>query len=250
MTAPRTFALAISFMALAIDCSRNAQAQSASTASNTTRVTAMEAQATIEARQEQRLAEAWGLKREEWTRYRELMRGPLGIYSPNLDPLTALGVEARSEDERKRYARLQARMEGVRVQKLLAYQRAYDDAWKQLYPNQPRVKLSHGPQAAHVEHAPQTDTRLAVFVKADCPACDARVLALARASRPFDLYMVGTRGDDAVIRAWASRIGIDPKTVRARTITLNHDAGRWLQVGDGRALPAVLHRVNGQWQRE
>lgn len=249
MTRPGSLALVI-LLALAIPTSRHAHAQSASTLSSATRVTTTESQATLDARQEQRLAEAWGLKREEWTRYRELMRGPMSIYSPNLDPLTALGVEARSEEERKRYAQLQARMEGVRVQKLLAYQRAYDEAWKQLYPALPRVRLSQDREQQHAAPASATDGHLAVFIKADCPACDARVLTLAATGHAFDLYMIGTRGDDAAIRAWASRIGIDPKKVRARTITLNHDAGRWLQVGDGGPLPAVLHRVNEQWQRE
>lgn len=249
MTRQGSLALAV-VIALAIAPSRNAHAQSASTISSATRVTTTESQTTLDARQEQRLAEAWGLKREEWTRYRELIRGPLGIYSPNLDPLTALGIEARSEEERKRYAQLQARMEGVRVQKLLAYQRAYDEAWKQLYPTLPRVRLNQGREQAHEAPVSATDGHPAVFIKADCPACDARVLALQAAGRAFDLYMIGTRGNDAAIRAWASRIGIDPTKVRARTITLNHDAGRWLQVGDGGALPAVLHRVNGLWQRE
>ncbi|HNH65053.1 MAG TPA: TIGR03759 family integrating conjugative element protein, partial [Thauera aminoaromatica] len=56
---------------------------------------------------DERLARDWGLRPEEWARYRQLMQGPLGIYSPNLDPLTALGIEARSDEERNRYAELQ-----------------------------------------------------------------------------------------------------------------------------------------------
>ena len=43
---------------------------------------------------ESKQAGDWGLQDEEWARYRELMRGPLGIHSPGLDPLTALGIEA------------------------------------------------------------------------------------------------------------------------------------------------------------
>ena len=39
-----------------------------------------------------RVASNWGLQPQEWARYRELMDGPLGIYSPNLDPLSALGI--------------------------------------------------------------------------------------------------------------------------------------------------------------
>ena len=48
---------------------------------------------------DERLAKDWGLRPEEWARYRQVMQGPLGIYSPNLDPLTALGIEARSDEE-------------------------------------------------------------------------------------------------------------------------------------------------------
>ena len=32
---------------------------------------------------------------------------PRGVYSPGIDPLTALGIEARSAEERRRYADLQ-----------------------------------------------------------------------------------------------------------------------------------------------
>jgi len=49
---------------------------------------------------DERQAREWGLQPEEWARYRQLMQGPLGVYSPQLDPLTALGIEARSDEER------------------------------------------------------------------------------------------------------------------------------------------------------
>lgn len=54
------------------------------------------------ARSDEQRAQDWGLRTDEWTRYRELMQGPLGVYSPSLDPLTALGIEARSDEERRR----------------------------------------------------------------------------------------------------------------------------------------------------
>ncbi|MGH8490233.1 MAG: hypothetical protein ACREXS_15530, partial [Gammaproteobacteria bacterium] len=34
----------------------------------------------------------WGLTGEDWQRYERLMTGPRGIWSPHLDPVTALGV--------------------------------------------------------------------------------------------------------------------------------------------------------------
>ncbi|HCF4366166.1 TPA: TIGR03759 family integrating conjugative element protein [Pseudomonas aeruginosa] len=223
-----------------------AWAQSPRTADS--RVVPSQVQASINSDLDERLARDWGLHPEEWSRYRQLMQGPLGIYSPNLDPLTALGIEARSDEERRRYAELQAQAEARRVEKLLAYQRAYDAAWQRLHPGMQRVNL---PGAQTPTGAANTGSgRLAVFVKADCPACEQRVRQLQAAGLAFDLYMVGSRQDDARIRQWAVKAGVEPAKVRARTITLNHDAGRWLSLGLPGDLPAVVREVDGQWQRQ
>lgn len=91
---------------------------------------------------------------------------------------------------------------------------------------------------------------LAVFVQDSCTACIARVKDLQTQKQPFDLYFVGSQGDDETIRRWAILAGIEPTSVRNRQITLNHDAGRWLGLGLGGDLPAVVREVNGQWQRQ
>jgi integrating conjugative element protein (TIGR03759 family) len=184
------------------------------------------------------------------------MAGPLGIYSPGLDPLTALGIEAQSEAERRHYAELQVQAEARRVEKLLTYQRAYDAAWQRLYPGMARVNLLGAPPNTPptlpkpAALSGPTSTRLAVFVKADCPACTARVRALQAVGTAFDLYMVDSRGEDARIRAWASEARIDPAKVKRGAITLNHDAGRWQALGLSGELPAVARQVNGKWQRQ
>ncbi len=225
--------------------SLHALAQSAPAVSTKTNLS--RTQPSVDAVLNAQQAHDWGLRPEEWARYRQLMQGPLGIYSPHLDPLTALGIEARSDEERNHYAALQVQAEARRVDKTLAYQRAYDAAWQRLFPGQPRVSLP----GAQVPGAGNTGSgRLAVFVKADCMPCEQRVQQLQAAGTPFDLYMVGSRGDDARIRQWATHAGIDPARVRARTITLNHDGGRWLSLGLPGELPAVVHEVNGQWQRQ
>jgi len=200
-------------------------------------------------RSDEQLGRNWGLGSEEWARYRELMQGPLGVHSPNIDPLTVLGIEARSDEERRRYAELQVQVEARRVEKLLAYQRAYDAAWQRLYPDLQRVALP-GAGTASVPTITAQGERIAVFVKDACPACDRVVQRLQASGTRFDLYMVGSRQDDAHIRQWATQAGIDPAKVRARTITLNHDAGRWVSLGLPGDLPAVVREVNGQWQRQ
>jgi integrating conjugative element protein (TIGR03759 family) len=200
-------------------------------------------------RADEQHAHDWGLSVDEWTRYRDLMQGPLGVYSPNIDPLTALGIEARSDQERHRYAELQVEVEARRVEKLLAYQRAYDDAWQRLHADMPRVILPDA-GAAFSPVVPAANGRIAVFVKDACPACDQAALRLQAAGMEFDIYVVDSRADDARIRAWAQRIGIGPAKVRSGRITLNHDSGRWLSLGLPGDLPAVVRQVNGQWQRQ
>ncbi|CAB5670789.1 integrating conjugative element protein, PFL_4693 family [Delftia tsuruhatensis] len=206
-----------------------------------------EAHSQLAPTEHQRLARDWGLRDEEWSRYRALMKGPLGVYSPNLDPLSVLGIEARSDAERQRYAELQVHAEARRVEKLLAYQRAYDDAWRRLKPDLARVNL---PATAPPDPAAANGARQALFVKADCTACTQWVQGWLATRKPLDLYLVGSRQDDRRIREWAQRVGIDPARVRSGAITLNHDAGRWLSLGLSGELPAVVRQVDGQWQRQ
>lgn len=236
--------LAVAFAAIFTLISAAGSAQNPRT---DTQVARSQTRTSTEAQLDERQARDWGLRAEEWSRYRQLMQGPLGVHSPTLHPLSALGIEARSDEERRHYAEQQVRIEARRVEKLLAYQRAYDDAWRRLYPGQPRVTLADAGTASG--SVPTGSGRLAVFVKDDCAACTARVKALQQAGTAFDLYMVGSRQDNVRIRRWATQAGIDPAKVRARTITLNHDGGRWLSLGLAGELPAAVQEVNGQWQR-
>ncbi|EPW2974752.1 TPA: TIGR03759 family integrating conjugative element protein [Pseudomonas aeruginosa] len=218
-----------------------AMAQSAREA----QITRSASQTSSETALEQRLARDWGLSVEDWSRYRRLMQGPLGTYSPNLDPLTALGIEARDDAERHRIAELQVRVEAQRTEKLLSYQRAYDAAFQRAYLNTPRVN----PPATQVR-TQFSAGRLALFVKDGCSPCDSRARELQAAGTPFDVYMVGSRQDDTRIRQWAARVGILPAKVRDRTITLNHDAGRWLSLGLPGELPALLLETPEGWRRQ
>lgn len=196
---------------------------------------------------DERLAGNWGLQVDEWERYQHLMQGPLGVYSANLDPLTALGIEARTDEERRRYAELQVQAEARRVEKMLVYQRAYDDAWQRLHPMLQPVDLTDAGDSLTTNRA---SGRIAIFIKDDCLPCDQRVRQLQTAGTTFDIYVVGSRQDDARIRQWAAKVGIEPAKVHAQIITLNHDAGRWLSIGLQGELPAIVREVNGLWQRQ
>lgn len=89
-----------------------------------------------------------------------------------------------------------------------------------------------------------------MFVTDSCAACTERVQALQSAGQAFDLYLIGSQNDGAKIRRLAVLDGIDPAKVRTLQITLNHDAGRWVQLGLGGELPAAVREVKGQWLRQ
>lgn len=185
----------------------------------------------------------WTLSETEWQRYESLMEGKRGIQSPGLDPLTALGIEARSATERRELAEKYVRQEYQRTENELAFQREVDAAWKRLYPGILPIGAIAGESSGVMN---DHHGRLAVFVKPDCNACDARIAALLASKRPFDIYLVGSEGRDDIVRAWARQHKIPVDRIKTRDITLNHDGGKWLQYGNG-LMPVVLQQGDKGW---
>jgi len=103
----------------------------------------------------------WGISREEYQRYQQLMDGPRGTQSPGLDPLTALGIEAQSDAERKKYAEQWVKQEFARTEKELKFQREVDAAWQRL-----GVLPVNMGNAAGIAH--DTGGRLALLKRAQC----------------------------------------------------------------------------------
>lgn len=193
-------------------------------------------------------AQEWGLSAEEYARFEALMKGRRGIQSPGLDPLTTLGIEARSDEERRRLAEKWVQQEFARAEKELAFQREVDAAWKRLYGQILPVSLgTAGATAGMVQGTAQR--RQALFVQAEnCRACDARLATLLAGKQPFDIYVLGTQGDDNRLRAWARQKNIPAERVRKREITLNHDGGLSLQYGLT-TTPVVMQQLpDGRWR--
>lgn len=184
----------------------------------------------------------WGVSQEAMQRYRELMAGPRGLQSPGLDPLSALGIEARTEAERREYADKWVKAEFARTEKELRFQRAVNAAWQRLYPQVLPVNMGDAGGIAH-----DTGGRLALFVRAkDCAVCDARLSAVLAGQRPVDIYLVDSRGDDGALRKWAKEHHIPVERVRLHDVTLNHDRGLWMRVGNG-LMPVVLQQRGDGW---
>ena len=190
----------------------------------------------------------WNLSETEWNRYQVLMQGIRGSISPaTISPIEVLGIHARDEAERSRYAEAWARLMHEDAERILAFQRAYDVAAKHLYLNEPLIDISRLPEKTVDITSFQSGDRLLFFTRPECPACDVlmnRLLKKIDAVSGIDIYLRDiASGDDAAVRAWASTHRIEPDWVRSRRITLNHDGGALDRLTQGHGeVPSVFRR--------
>ncbi len=190
----------------------------------------------------------WGLSETEWHRYKQLMQGIRGSISPpTISPIEVLGIHARDEDERRRYAELWARAMREDVDRILAFQRAYDEAGKRLYPDQQLIDVGRLPGGGDKTSALQPGDRVLFFTRPDCPACESLLNRLRKRLdwvSGIDIYVTGFKpGDDQAIRGWAADHGIDPAWVRNQRVTLNHEAGALARFTQGKGeIPYLLRR--------
>ncbi|QIB64761.1 TIGR03759 family integrating conjugative element protein [Kineobactrum salinum] len=191
-------------------------------------------------------ADQWGITVYEYQRYRQLMAGQRGLWSPDLDPITALGVSADTDAERRRFAELYVKAEFERTRRELAFQVAVDEAWKRVYPSTPRL-LPYAPSTS----AAGKTLRYALVVGKECASCEKLIInqldtLLDEASEGVDVHVVGMDGDDESLRKWVKTYPLLQSALQGGRATINHGEG----FESLRRLPAV-YRKNGadQWVR-
>jgi len=173
-------------------------------------------------------ARAWSLSETEWRRYEHLMQGIRGSVSPStLSPIEVLGIHARDEAERRQFAERWAIAMHEDAERILKFQRAYDEAAERLFPGQTLIDTTilYGgtPRATEL----RSPDRIILRVALDCPSCDAvvkRALARIEDVAGIDIYVADAGpSEQAAIRTWAKARGIKPDWVRSRRVTLNID---------------------------
>ena len=193
-------------------------------------------------------ARLWNLSETEWHRYQQLMRGIRGSISPaTISPIEVLGIHARDEAERRRYAEAWARTMYQDAGRILAFQHAYDAAAKRLYPNTPLIDINRLPARAEEGDTFNPTDRLLYFTRPGCPACDLMLNKLLKRIDEvsgIDIYLIGVeQSDDGAVRAWAASHKLNPEWVRSRRITLNHDGGALAKLTHGQGeVPTLLRR--------
>lgn len=225
--------------------------ESSTAAPTTAANTSAESLATTRSR-----AKEWGIAEAEWARYQELMTGIRGSLSvPGISPVEVLGIHARNDEERRHYAELWARLRHEDAERVLAFERAYQEASRRLF-TEPAIdharleafRAKSGKPAPVAGTVLQSGDRILLFALPGCKGCDAATgLALStlrqRQDVGLDVYVLGTDGNDAKVREWAQTHGIDPELVKGRRVTLNHDAGTLKKLSGRGVVPyAALRR--------
>lgn len=93
--------------------------------------------------EEHMVAQLWSLSDEEMLRAKLLMEGPRKAFSiANISPVEVLGIHARSDAERAKYAEKFARTLHEDTERILAFQDAFNRANASLYPGAKVVDYS------------------------------------------------------------------------------------------------------------
>lgn len=169
--------------------------------------------------------DAWGITKEEYKRFIYLKRNtPRGVITPQANPLYYLGLEARTVEERRRFAAKVAQMEFENVEKGREWRAEVQLAAAKLYGKSDVVDLSIGDKLnARIENevnktaskSPVSglfgDVKI-VFVDFNCPECDAAYTAALSelvSGGLKRLEVVFKRGSsDQDIKKWAMKVGV------------------------------------------
>ena len=183
----------------------------------------------------------WNISTDDWVLYEQIMLGKGKYLWKDLDPITVLGLNARSDSERKRYAEKLAKLEFSNAQKVILLDRAYNKAFHELYGKLPVVdpsKLNIGRAKASLLSVPKASVkgefgdRYIAFVNTQCSACNSmvkQVLGLLQLGVSLDIHF--KNDSRQAITRWATKQGISPESVEVGTITLNPDSALIKQFG-------------------
>ena len=176
----------------------------------------------------------WNISTDDWIRYEQIMQVEGQYLWKDIDPITVLGLNARSASERNRYAEKLAKLEFTNAQKVILLDRAYNKAFHELYGKLPVVdpsKLNIGRAKASLLSVPKTSVktefgdRYIAFVNTQCSTCNRmveQVLGSLQLGVSLDIHF--KKDSRQAITQWANKQGISAESVEVGTVTLNPDS--------------------------
>ena len=203
----------------------------------------------------ERQAEKWGLTKEDYQQYqKEMANTPSGHWWKNLDPSQVLGMNAKTEEERMKFAKIDVQLDYQRASKEIDFQHAYSQAFAELYPNAKPININTSKSAKlntvqsndkFYLFTPMSDSEGAMLVE--------KMITLMHGKSDISLnvFFVGQYSLKG-IQQWANSNNIPKRMKSGNRITLNHNAigGNDLlhNVLKGRKVtfPALIRVRNGR----
>ena len=134
------------------------------------------------------------------------MKGPRGLWSPNLDPFMVLGMNETSLEKKRYYAKLMAIQEYNRLEKELQFDRLYRSEFQKLYGHLP---IFITPEKHRKEY----------FITLPCNECASKAKKLADEKEGVDIYFVNA--SVAEIKDWVAQQKIPVQLINSKRIGLN-----------------------------
>ena len=202
-------------------------------------------------------ATAWGLSDGQEQRYVALMQNQSGYFFKSMTPVQVLGANARSNQERIKYADQDAKQQFQYLAKYLSYNAQYQksaDALKKKL-NLPVVLPFNTAQYSPYHYkavALKADDKLMLFVKPSSEVSPIMVVLMNELksikATQLNVYFVG-KVDHQQVNRWANHQNIPQKMVSTGRITLNEDHGKFAGLESKKhELPALVLLRDGKSQ--
>jgi len=167
---------------------------------------------------QENLANMYGLDMTQWKEYQTVLKGPRGLWSPNIHPLMALGMRKGIKDgERKKLARQYATVRYERMQRELAFEKTVLEEAMKKYGHIPLFRKNFASMQSVKPQSADSDVRVKYFARASCKQCRSQIQKWISEGRGIDIYITGNKKQ---ITQFAKDMGISPLLV-PRQISLN-----------------------------
>jgi integrating conjugative element protein (TIGR03759 family) len=179
--------------------------------------------------------ENWILTEAEWNRYQDILeKTPFGVWQHTATPYQILATYARTLEEKRRYARLEAMLDQWREDKALTFQQIYNDEREVIFARYSALVRNLSPTIANTGSG---DSVAFFTYPGGCnPRCVAVMQRLLATGAHIDIYVIGAKTEQEIF-AWAEAAKVPVERVRVRQITLNFEKGEFKELS---ALPEML----------
>lgn len=182
-------------------------------------------------------AKMWGLTTDQYKEYlTEMSDTPSGYWWKDIDPPQVLGMNAKTDEERMQYARIDVQVDQERASKEIDFQHAYDRAFAEAYPrakiidNQSSGKEARSASVSNTQSL-QSNDRFYLFTPlndSEGVMLASKIIRLMRknsasaSSVSLNIFFVGDASFED-IQGWAKGNNVPKELPNNDQVTLNHN---------------------------